>query len=274
MNFSVLMTVYKNDNEINFANAINSIWDQSLRPNQIVLVVDGPVSNKIIDVIKKWKDELKEIFSVTFLSENSGLAHALNVGLKECKYDYVARMDSDDLAFPDRFEIQMTYLKDNPDVAMVGGMYNIYDSKMNKIIDTRILPESFEEIKEFSQKRTPINHPTIIFKKEIAMNLGGYPEEIGRFEDWGFALKFINNNYIIINLNKFLVKFRGGDSLLSRRGGFSYMIEEIKALNEMKKLNLLTFNQILKNLIVRVPIRLIPTGLREQIYKLIRKGKK
>lgn len=112
MKFSVLISVYKSDNPEHLETALKSIWDnQILKPDQIVLVQDGPVGDEIVNIINNFKAILDDKLSFLELSVNLGLARALNEGLRLCKYDLIARMDSDDICFPNRFEKQIAFLR-------------------------------------------------------------------------------------------------------------------------------------------------------------------
>ncbi len=270
MGISVLMAVYENDDPLNFNEAIYSIWEQSLKPNQIVIIIDGKIGKAIEKVIFDWKIKLGKTMTVGYNIENRGLAKSLNKGLELCLHKYIARMDSDDISFKNRFKIEYEYLTNKKNVAMVGSWYNIYDEYMKSIIDKRELPEDFESIKKMARYRTPINHPTVIFKKDVALRVGGYPENIGRFEDWGFSLRFIRDGYVIENIPKNLLKFRGGTDLLSRRGGIKYLLEEYRALHIMYKMKLINIKDYLINIIIRTPVRLLPSTFRKKIYLTIR----
>ncbi|WP_457593296.1 glycosyltransferase [Hydrogenimonas sp.] len=271
MCISVLMTVYKNDNKSHFDEAFSSIWNQTLKPKQIVLVIDGPVGHDLEKVIYKWKLNLRDILTIIYNEKNIGLAKSLNKGLQYCKCHIIARMDSDDISLPERFETEYQYMQRNPTISMIGSWYNIYDEKMEKIIDKRQLPILYKDIKKIAKLRTPINHPTIMFKKKAAIQAGGYPENIGRFEDWGISLKFIKKNLIIENIPKNLLKFRGGQDLLNRRGGVKYLKEEYKAIYNLYKMELIGLQDLFINIIIRTPIRLLPINTREKFYKIIRK---
>ena len=122
MEFSVIMSVYSMDSPVHLNIALESIWDnQTLKPNQIILVEDGPLTKSLYEIIAHWKGKLNSLLHIISLKKNSGLGNALNSGLKDCKYDYVARMDADDISEDDRFQLQHDFLINNPNIDVVGG---------------------------------------------------------------------------------------------------------------------------------------------------------
>ena len=151
--FSVLISVYKNENHKYFSLALDSLLDQTLLPDEVVIVIDGPVSELIKGVIEQFADKY-ECTNIIELNENVGLSNALKIGLDHCKYDIVARMDSDDFSVKERFEIQIEHLKNNPGISLVGSSYAQYDSELIKYQGSRKLPFSTNELKIFSRTRT------------------------------------------------------------------------------------------------------------------------
>jgi glycosyltransferase involved in cell wall biosynthesis len=269
INFSVLMSVYKFDDPIYVSLAIDSILNQSLMPNQVVIIVDGPISSNLSDTINTYESG-HQIISCYYLDENRGLSYALNYGLEKCTYDYVARMDSDDISLPHRFERQICYLDNNKDIALLGSWYAQYDESMLTFQILRMVPELNADLIRYSKSRTPFNHVTAIFRKSKIIDSGGYPDIEGLFEDWWLAHNLISNGYRIHNLQEILVNVRGGKNFLNRRGGFKYLISEVSNLFNMYQAKHFTVFQLIKNLIIRIPIRLLPNKFRFYIYALIR----
>ena len=235
--FSVLMSVYKNDKPSYLKDAINSVMNQTLKPNQVVIMVDGPIGDNLKDVLNEYEDN--KIIDIIYKEENEGLGITLNRGLNYCKYDYVARMDSDDICESNRFEVEIGYLEKNNDIDVVGSLINEYDETMSRIISTRIVPENDDEIKEYLKKRNPMNHVSVIYKKEKVLEVGSY-EDYLFFEDYHLWSKMIKNNCKFHNIQLCLVKVRGGDSMFKRRGGKAY-------LNHIKRFEKFLLDQDLIN---------------------------
>ena len=169
--FSVLMSVYNKENPAYLERAIKSIWDdQILKPAEIIIVEDGPLSNGILFVLDKWDKRLKDKFRRVQLEVNSGLGPALRAGLLKCKYNIVARMDSDDISLPNRFNLQLNLIN-KKGIGIVGCWVEEFDEN-NKVIGTRKTPQNHEDIYNFSRFRNPMNHPSVIFKKNLVIVTG------------------------------------------------------------------------------------------------------
>lgn len=272
MKFSLLMSVYGKDNPQFLNESIQSIVEQEHKPTEYVIVKDGPLPKELENCLSKWKNKFSSKLKFVSLSENVGLAKALNAGLKECTCEYVARMDSDDICYPNRFKLQFDFLATHTEISLLGGWYKQYNEDMSKYVIDRKLPINHDDIVIYGKYRTPFNHVTAVFKIKDVLKVGGYPEDIeGRLEDWWLVLKLIKNGYKLHNLPEYLVKVRGGDDFIARRGGFSYIAFEIKNLYAMRQQNLISTSVFIKNILIRTTVRLFPLSLRTLSYKLIRK---
>ncbi|RLJ70439.1 glycosyl transferase family 2 [Hydrogenivirga caldilitoris] len=261
------MSIYNKEKKEYFRQSIESLLKQEYPFDEIVLVIDGPLPKDLYEEIETQKSLLKDKLVLVKNKENLGLAKSLNIGIRYCKNEYIARMDTDDISLPYRFRIQLDFLKKNPGYSLVGAWYDIYDENMKNYISTRKVPETFEEIKKFAKKRTPINHPTIMFKKSDILKIGGYPENVGRFEDWGLALKLIKNNMLIYNIPISVLHFRSSIEQMLRRGGIPYLIEEMSVLYKFKEAGFFSNLDFYRNILVRTPIRVLPKSIRYEIYK-------
>jgi len=272
--FSLLMSVYHKDKADFLNDALQSIYDQELKPSEYVIVKDGPLSKELLNCLSSWDKKLSPKIRIISLEKNVGLAKALNVGLKECSCEYVGRMDSDDICYLDRFKLQFDFLANHPEVSLLGGWYKQYNEDMSKYLIDRKVPVHHQEIVGYGLYRTPFNHVTAVFKTVDVIAVGGYPEDIdGRMEDWWLALKLIHNNYKLHNLPRYLVKVRGGNDFIVRRGGLEYVFFEVKNLFAMKQQALIGTSVFIKNLLIKVPVRLLPNFLRKAAYMLIRNVK-
>ena len=271
MEFSVLMSIYSQDNPRYLDEAITSVFNQNLQPSEVVIVIDGPLPDSLEKIVKKWVDECGNKIKLVELPENVGLAKALNEGLKHCSYDYVARMDSDDVCCYDRFKVQLDYMEEHADIALLGAWYKQYDEQFKNIVTERKVPEDHQSIVKYAQHRTPINHVTIVFRKSAVLAIGGYPEREGRFEDWWLSLKLIKQGYKLHNLPLYLVNVRGGDNFIQRRGGVGYLVQEVKNMYRLQAEKLITLHAFVFNVCIRALVRLVPNNLREYSYRVIRK---
>ena len=269
--FSVLMSVYKNDTPENVKVAIDSILNQTLQPNQFVIMVDGKIPSKL----EKMLDEVCEKNNIIELhkrDKNLGLGLTLNEGIKYCKYDYIARMDSDDYSYPYRFEEEIEYLSKHPEVDIVGSSIEEYDETLNTKLAERVVPESDADIKQYMKKRNGMNHVTAIYKKQSVIEVGSY-ENYMYFEDYFLWCKMIKNNCQFYNIQKPLMKIRAGDDMAKRRGGLYYSKCIIKFENKIKEMGIINSYIYIYNLIIRLLVANVPNNLRSMLYKKKLRGK-
>ena len=183
LKFSVLMSVYKKENAEYFKQAMDSVINQTLAPEQIVLVRDGEVPELLQQTIDEYLEKFPELFTYVPLEQNGGLGNALNFGLNYCRNELVARMDTDDICVPDRFEKQVAFFKENPEIDIVGGNIAEFSESIEKIIDYRVVPKTQDEISKRIKTRSPLNHVTVMFKKTAVLNAGNY-QPFHFVEDW------------------------------------------------------------------------------------------
>ena len=157
-----------------FEQSLNSIIHQTLQPNEILIIVDGVIGKEIMLMIKMYKKKYPQLINVVYLEKNVGLGEAMKYGVSLCKYEIIARMDSDDIARSRRFEKQIKYLKKNPEVDIVGTYMSEFIDNPSNIISERKVPINNNEIKKFAKRRSPFNHMTVMFKKEAILHAGNY----------------------------------------------------------------------------------------------------
>ncbi|WP_323860539.1 glycosyltransferase [Xenorhabdus szentirmaii] len=250
--------------------ALDSVYfDQVLRPKQIVIVADGKLTQQQDEVINEFSKSVgNNIVQIYKLKKNMGLAFSLNHGLKRCKFDLVARMDSDDISLPHRFLEQIKFMKSNPTVDVCGTYVNEINPETNQFISTRKVPLSQEEIYTFAKKRNPINHPSVIFRKDKIVTLGGYPL-FRKSQDFALWCLLLKNGLIFSNIGVVLLEMRSGDNLLKRRG-VSYLKYEIKVIKFQRKINFISTRELIYSFTLRAFFRLSPVFIRKILYKLSR----
>lgn len=263
------MSIYYKENPKYFNRAMCSIWDeQILKPSEIVLVLDGKLTEELMQVILEWKNKLNEIMKIIVLEKNVGLGDALNIGLKECSCELVARMDTDDISLPNRFFEQIEIFDKN-NVDLCGSWIDEFDDNESKIISSRKVPEHNIEIIKFSKMRNPINHPTVMFKKQSVINAGNY-KKMYSFEDYYLWIRMLMNDSDLYNIQKSLVKMRAGYNQLERRRGLKYLVYELKFWTRLYNIKYINFIELMKNLLIKLIIRIMPRTIVKNIYKLIR----
>lgn len=265
--FSVLMSVYKNENPEWFRIAVKSVAEQTVKPDEILIVQDGMLSDALYSVC----DELKQCYPVIRylkLDKNYGLGMALHYGVKACENELIARMDTDDIAVENRFELQLQQFIEQPDLAICGGNIVEFNNDVNEIVSTRIVPCTMKAIVEYCKSRNPFNHMTVMFKKSAVLAAGNY-QTFHLMEDYYLWYRMIKNHFNMCNLDTVLVKVRVGNGMYDRRGGFSYFLNERKLYAAMYKDGFLTVIEFFYIVFIRLIIRLFPGCLRKFIYTFI-----
>lgn len=269
MNFSVLMSIYYKEKAKYLNRAMKSIWDeQIIKPNEIVLVQDGKLTQELYEEIGNWKEKLKDILVIVPLEQNVGLGDALNIGMKHCTYELIARMDTDDISLPNRFEKQLKVFE-NSDIDICSGWLSEFEDDETKIKSYKKLPENHDDIVRYAKVRCPINHPTVMYKKSSVEKAGGY-QKMMLMEDYYLWGRMIVKGARFYNIQDVLLNMRAGDSMIQRRAGMVYAKSELRLLNEFKKIGFLTTGEYIKNLFIRVPIRFMPIGILKFAYGLLR----
>jgi glycosyltransferase involved in cell wall biosynthesis len=264
MKFSVLMSVYAKELPENLRQSLASIFDQELPPDEVVLVEDGQLTEALSEVVIEFWEQHKELHVIR-LVDNLGLGQALERGMNYCKYDIVARMDSDDISRRDRFSKEMFWLENHPDTDVVGSWVDEFQGDPSEIISTRRLPEAHRELMEFSRYRNPMNHPTVMFRKEAVMKAGGY-RHCPLFEDYDLWVRMLLSGARFHNLQESLLYFRMTPQMFSRRGGSHYIQQEIGFQKRMHHMGHIGWRRMMANCIVRVGMRLVPNSWRKYGY--------
>ncbi|MBR6524057.1 MAG: glycosyltransferase [Clostridia bacterium] len=267
LKFSVSMCVYGKDNPAWFETAVESVLNQKCMPDEVVLVVDGPVPDELDNIIKKYEE--KEMFNVIRLETNMGHGEARRIGLDNCKNNLVALMDADDICLPDRFEKQIAMFEKDEELSIVGGNITEFIDTPENIVAKRLVPSEDKEIKEYLKIRCPMNQVTVVFKKDCVGSVGGYIDWYCE-EDYYLWIRMSLAGMKFANLPDILVNVRVGADMYQRRGGIRYFKSEAKLQKLMldeKIIGIGTyFSNVLKRLIVQV---LLPNKIRGWIFKKI-----
>ena len=269
MRFSVLLSVYYKESYSAFCKSLDSIFTQTTCPDEVILVEDGPLGSDLNDIISEYSAKYPTL-KIIPLPTNQGLGKALNEGLKHCSYDIVARMDTDDIAKPDRFEKQLAVFEKYLDIDVVGAWIDEFEDDISEVKSVRKLPELPDDIRQFAKRRNPINHPVVMFRKSAVLAAGGY-QHFPLFEDYYLWIRMLMNGAKFYNIQESLLYFRFSPEMFKRRGGWRYVISELHFLQKMRQMHFISFSEFMQNLFVRFSIRLIPNSLRAIVYtKLIR----
>ncbi|GAJ26260.1 glycosyltransferase [Liquorilactobacillus sucicola DSM 21376 = JCM 15457] len=270
-NYSILLSVYEKEQPAFFLKALESVLEQSVLPRQLVLVEDGLLPKELDTVIMSFSTRAAFEVTLVKLDRIYDLGTALNIGLKHCRYDFVARIDSDDINLPNRMEKQLDFLKENQTVAVVGTyIQEFYELNGNiKKLKIRKVPLTPTETARFSKKRNPMNHMSVMFRKESIVNSGGYKKML-HFEDYFLWLRVLDKGYQLANLAEVMVLARTGDKFYAKRTGWKYFCEEVSFQKTVLAHNFVSLQQFFMNVMTRGIVRLLPAGMIRLVYKLIR----
>jgi glycosyltransferase involved in cell wall biosynthesis len=260
------MSVYAKDNPNHLRLAMESVINSSVIPDQFVIVFDGPVGEEIFEIIRSFYNKVN--LSVVRLNENRGLGAALSAGILHCAYEWIARFDSDDICVSTRFEKQMSFINDNPSLDIIGTWISEFESDPLHAHAERRTPISHSDLVRLAKHRNPFNHMTVMYKKSSVLAAGGYQDDY-LYEDYSLWVRMIQNGCMTANIPEVLVYARTGNGMEVRRGGLKYAKSEIKAQCNFHKLGFLSKSELVKNLAVRVPVRLLSGRIRKFIYRKV-----
>lgn len=264
LKFSLLMSVYAKDSPKYLRQAMDSVIDSSVTPDQFVIVFDGPVGGEIYEVINSFHNKIN--LTVVKLNENRGLGAALSAGIMHCAYEWIARFDSDDICTSTRFEKQISFIDANPSVDIIGTWISEFENDPLHAHAERRTPISHYDLVRFAKHRNPFNHMTVMYKKSLVLAAGGYKNDY-LYEDYALWIRMIKNGCVTANIPEVLVYARTGNGMEIRRGGLKYAKSEVKAQYGFYKLGFLSIAELVKNLSIRVPVRLLPGSVRKFIYR-------
>lgn len=273
--FSVLMSVYWKENPSYLKKAIESVVNQELKPNEIVLIKDGPLTEELEKAIDQV-DYLGIPLNIIAFEKNMGLGEALRIGVEKCSYNLIARMDTDDISKPDRFRKQIEVLKNNQELDMVGSWTDEFEEIGGeiKVRSMRKTPENEKEILEKLKNANAFNHPTVMYKKSKVLEAGNYSEKYNCLEDYYLWVRMAVKGCKFYNIQESLIYFRITPGTSKRRGGLKMLQGDFGLHSEFLELGFINKTQFIKNMVIWGSYRLMPWKLRELMQKKIMRKKK
>ncbi len=220
--YSVLMSVYAGEDPAHLQAAIDSMYRQTIPTDDFVLVCDGPLTDHLEAITTSTHLRFPDSFHVVRLPEHRGLAPALNAGLRQCRHELIARMDSDDISFPDRCARQLARFRAEPELAILSGTVAEFERTPAHITGHRTLPRTHPDICQFSRKRSPFNHPAVMYRKSAVLAAGGYDEGYPYFEDYDLWIRMLQTGFRGENLREPILFMRAGSGMYRRRSGPAY----------------------------------------------------
>ena len=266
-NYSVLMSVYAGEKADFLRLSADSIFGQTVLTDDFVLMCDGPLTDELNNVISDLLRDHGDVLRVIRLEENRGLGEALNIGIQACKNELIARMDSDDFALPNRFELQLKKFREHPEVSIVGGAIDEFEGHPSNIVSHKSMPETHEEILRYTRTRNPFNHPTVMYRKAAVLKVGSYPNWM-LHEDYALWVNMLLGGAKACNLPETLCLMRVDSGLYNRRGGWSYLKLAVRLRWHLYQVGLSPFPSFLYAVLVLSVVCLIPVSARKAIYRL------
>lgn len=264
------MSVYKKEKGENLRISLGSIFKQTIPPDEVVLVEDGELTPELYAVIDSFLEAYPERIKIVKFQENKGLWKALQEGILHCQFDLVARMDSDDISKPHRFEEQLKTFEKYPEIAVCSAWVEEFVEDTKNIISIRKLPKTHAELYRFGKRYSPVNHPVVMFRKREVIESGNY-RNYYLFEDYDLWSRMLMKGCRFYCIPESLLYYRHSPDMIKRRGGLRYALVELKFQWNLYQIHYIGLCTLLSNIIIRFPIRIIPYPLRSYVYELIRK---
>jgi Glycosyltransferases, probably involved in cell wall biogenesis len=264
---SLLLPVWAGDQPDFLTEAFRSTVDaQTRRPDQVVIVRDGPVGDLLAARIAELVASSPVPVDVVVLERNVGLGPALDAGLTACSHDVVARMDADDISLPHRFAVQMPIMESGVDI--VGSGLLEFGAHPDDVVGTRTPPTDPADIRARARFADPFNHPTVVYRRSLVRSVGGYTD-FALMEDYLLWAKMIVAGARVANVAEPLVKYRVGAGAYARRGGCGQLRAELAVQRRFRSLGFTTRAQFVRNVIVRGGYRLVPERIRRTAYRRV-----
>lgn len=263
--FSVLMSLYIKEKKEYFDECMKSMLRQTVIPNEIVIVFDGPISKELSDCVKKYTQDYPNWIKIIKNEKNKGLGLALADGVPECTYELIARMDTDDIARSDRFEKQLKMFIDNPDLDICGSNIIEFEGDISNVLSKRDVPLTHDEIAKYQKQRSAFNHMTVMYKKSTVLKAGNY-ENCPLMEDDMLWIRMLLVGAKCANIDDYLVYARTGYAMIERRGGFSYYKKYKNGRKKILDTGYISKWDYYKTIFVQFIVALVPKKLRLLIF--------
>lgn len=270
MKFSVLMSLYHKERPDYLRQSLDSVFNQTLKPDEVVMVEDGPLTPELYSILDEYESVHPELKRIP-LSVNGGLGKALNEGLKHCSHDLVARMDTDDVCFPERFWKQIHFMETHPDIGIISSWLDEFEDDITVIKSIKKAPATHKDIAEYIKSRSPLNHPAVMFRKEAVMNAGGY-KHFPLFEDYYLWARMFKLGIHFANIQEPLVHFRTSANMFKRRGGWKYACDSAKFQWKLYELGIIGMLTAVKSSILRGAVSIMPNSVRALVYAKLLRG--
>lgn len=264
--YSVLMSLYKKEKPEYLRLAIDSMIHQTVKPDEIVIVEDGPLTDELYAVEKEYVAANPGLFHIVTNEKNLGLGLALNTGLKACRNELVARMDTDDISKTDRCEKQLAVFAENPELSIVGAWVDEFYTTPDQVVSTRAVPCKHEDIYRFAKKRSAFNHPVVMYRKSKVLENGGY-SSLRRNQDVDLFGRMLFAGCKAENIGQALLWFRSNDDLAKRRKSWDNTWSYIDTIRRFWKMGYSSFADFVIIAVAQTGMYLMPVKVQHWVYK-------
>lgn len=270
--FSVLMSLYIKEKAEYFDQCMESMLRQTVRPTEVVIVLDGAISDELSAVLQKYINKYPNWIRTVPLKKNMGLGLALAEGVPQCKYDLIARMDTDDIAKENRFEAQLAEFEKDPDLDICGSHIIEFEGNIKNKLSVRKVPLLHDEIVEYQKQRSAFNHMTVMYKKTAVLKAGNY-ENCPLMEDDMLWIRMLISGAKCSNVDDYLVYARTGYAMIERRGGWSYVKKYKNGRKRILDTGYISIWDYYKSIGAQFIVALMPRKLRLIIFiKFLRRN--
>ena len=264
--YSVLMSLYIKEEPVYLRQSIDSMLNQTVMPDEIVIVEDGPLTDELYAIIDEYDKASRCLFTIVKNEKNIGLGLALNNGLKVCRNDLVARMDTDDISKPYRCEKQLAAFQADPELSIVGAWVDEFHIMLDEVISTRAVPCKHEDIYNFAKKRSAFNHPVVMYRKSKILENNGYGN-LRRNQDVDLFGRMLFNGCKAENIGEALLWFRSNDDLAKRRKSWENTKSYIDTIKNFWKMGYSSFGSYAMVTIAQTGMFVMPVRLQHWVYK-------
>lgn len=264
--YSVLMSLYIKEKPEYLRLAIQSMIEQTVQPDEIIIVKDGQITDELQAVLNEYQSRYPTLLNIVGYEKNCGLGLALNYGLEHSRNELVARMDTDDISKPDRCEKQLKVFEENAELAIVGCYVDEFYSTPDEIVSVRTVPTSYKEIYEFAKRRSAFNHPAVMYKKSAVLGVGGYGD-LRRNQDVELFGRMLFSGCAAANIGESLLWFRSNDALAKRRKSWENTKSYIDTIKKFWKMGYSSFGDYMMITVAQTGMFLCPAKLQHWIYK-------
>jgi glycosyltransferase involved in cell wall biosynthesis len=264
--YSVSMSVYSGEKPEFLKKSLDSMLSQSHPCKELILVCDGALGHDLDKTIGEYEAAYPEVMRVLRMEKKPGVGACANAAIKAAETEYIVKMDSDDVALPQRCEKQLRLMQEKPWLDMCGAFIEEFDSETGGTIAVKRTPAEDSEIREYAKRRNPFNNQTLVYKKSAAVRAGGY-DTVRRCEDYEFVVRMLRSGAKGENIPEVLVKYRVTPENLTRRRNFSNTRSFISVRYRIWRSGFSGFSDFILPCAAQLGLFILPKSLTGKLYK-------